>query len=354
MVGEELFHCADAKVLTTLLSEGLQAETIWSMNGANSVSRKNKYGFGHIGFGGNDLAMDIFQSINENDCVLLLGICPDEYTTNFKQLTAAEVFYVGQAGEVYGLVDHKMTYFIKGNFHAIQGDLSLILNEMVSDIQKGGYTHILASEAPQNLNKENFQAAREGYVDMADFYLQLDELWAENSIAFLDVCLAYKDHQYVIPRPNDHIDFISLYRGSAMGGAFGLAVGAKIGAPEKNVFCFTGDGCFRLFAGTMAEVSDLGIVVFLLNNQTLGIVSQGLRKILPDVIEEGYHSVVKEVDYCGIARSFGWKSFKLNPDLSNLSTIFEEIKPDMKQSVFIELEVDPEQQLGKNPRLANL
>ncbi|MFC3158823.1 thiamine pyrophosphate-dependent enzyme [Chryseobacterium arachidis] len=228
------------------------------------------------------------------------------------------------------------------------------MNELVEDIQREEYSNIPAEKAPQNLNKTAFNVSRKGYVDMVDLYTKLDYLWPENSFAVKDVCMVYKDHQYVISRPNDNIDFISLYRGSAMGGAFGVAVGAKIAAPEKNVYCFTGDGCFRLFAGNMAEAADLGIVVFLLNNRTLGIVSQGLQKVLPDMDEEAYHSYLKSIDYCAVANSFGWKSFKLLSDLSNLKYIFEQINPGMRQSVLIELDVDPDQNLGNNPRLKNL
>lgn len=354
IVGEELIHCSGIKKITTLLSESLQAETIWSMNGANSISRENLYGYGHIAFGGNDLAMEIFDSIKENDCVLLLGLCPDEYTTNFKRIVASNVFYISYAKNIYGLVNNDMPHFITGNLHKIQGNLEYILGELLTDIEREQYTNIPAKKAPENLNSKPFQSARKGYVDMVDLYRQLDDLWPKNSIAIKDVCLAYKDHQYVISRPNDNIDFISLYRGSAMGGAFGVAIGAKIAAPDKNVYCFTGDGCFRLFAGSMAEVSDLGLVIFLLNNRTLGIVSQGLRKVLPHMDEEAYHSSLKSIDYCGIANSFGWKSFKLLSDLSNLSDIFAQIKPEMKQSIFIEIDVDPEQNLGNNPRLVNL
>lgn len=354
IVGEELIRCADAKKITTFLSENLHAETIWSMNGANSVSRENQYGYGHIAFGGNDLAMDVFDSIGANDCVLLLGLCADEYTTNFKHIIAEDVFYISYAKNIYGLVNNEMPHFINGNLHKIQGNLDYIFNELMGDIQREKYSTIQGKRAPENLNRRPFQSARKGYTDMVDLYTQLDHLWPENSIAIKDVCLAYKDHQYVISRPNDNINFISLYRGSAMGGAFGIAIGAKIAAPDKNVYCFTGDGCFRLFAGSMAEVSDLGMVIFLLNNRTLGIVSQGLRKVLPNMNEEAYHSNLKSINYCAVANSFGWKSFKLLPDLSNLSDIFKQIKPNMKQSVFIELDVDPEQNLGNNPRLVNL
>lgn len=354
MVGEEMSRCPNAKMFTTLLSESLQAETIWSINGANSVNRHNPYGYGHIAFGGNDLALDIYQSIKQEDVVLLLGLCPDEYTTNLQKLPASSLFYVSYAPDLYGLIDNRMPHFATQDFHQIQGCLEYIMTELVSDIQKGGYNNIPSAIAAQNLNYGELPAARMGYVDMIEFYQAMDIYWPENSMAFKDVCMAYKDHQYVIPRPNDNIDFYSLYRGSAMGGVFGAAIGAKVAAPDKNIFCLTGDGCFRLFAGSLGEAASLGIVVFLLNNGTLGIVSQGLRQILPSYGEEAYHASVKPMDYCAIAEAFGWKAFKINNDLSNLPKVLKQISPEMKQSIFVELNVDPDQVLGANPRLKNL
>lgn len=139
-----------------------------------------------------------------------------------------------------------------------------------------------------------------------------------------------------------------------MGGAFGVAVGAKLAKPDNNVFLFTGDGCFRLFAGSMGETSDLGLVTFVLNNETLSIVEQGLEVILPNVSEKKYHATLKSIDYCGMARACGWDAEKLKPDLSNLNSLLDKIEKGLKRSLLIEIPMDPAQILGSNPRLKNL
>ncbi|WP_353722290.1 thiamine pyrophosphate-dependent enzyme [Dyadobacter sp. 676] len=189
---------------------------------------------------------------------------------------------------------------------------------------------------------------------MAGLYQRLDRWWPEGSIGIDDTCLAYKDRQYVTQRPNNNILFYSLYRGSAMGGAFGVAVGAKLAAPRRPVFLFTGDGCFRLFSGSLGEVSNLGLVVFLLNNETFGIVEQGLRKVLPYVGTAHYHSRLDAVDYCGIARANNWDAIRLAPDLGNLDEALDRATNKSSRSLLIEVPVDPNQVLGKNPRLKNL
>ena len=51
---------------------------------------------------------------------------------------------------------------------------------------------------------------------------------------------------------------------SSMGGVFGMLVGAKLAQPHINCFVFSGDGCWRLFAGAMPEAKDLCIILFFL------------------------------------------------------------------------------------------
>ncbi|QBQ41333.1 thiamine pyrophosphate-binding protein [Sphingobacterium psychroaquaticum] len=354
VVGDEMRRCARVKELTTQLSLALRAETIWSINGANAVSRENPYGYGYISFGGNDKAMEIFRSLGEDDVVLLLGGCSDEYTTNLKKIIASDLFYLGEAENSYGMVNNSFAHITTGNYDQVLGDVHTALTHLITKVKEEPCANIPARPAPADLNNHAFIRANHNYVDMVDLYQRLDNYWRKNSIAFDDVCLAYKDRQYILSRPNDNIDFYSLYRGSAMGGAFGTAVGAKIANPERDVYCFTGDGCFRLFAGCLGEAAKLGIVLFLLNNERLGIVDQGLRKVLHDFPEEQYHADVIAVDYQGVALSFGWNAARLLPDLSNLSDVLDQIEPTMERSLLIEVPIDPNQLLGSNPRLVNL
>lgn len=139
-----------------------------------------------------------------------------------------------------------------------------------------------------------------------------------------------------------------------MGGAFGVAVGAKLSSPDRPVFLFTGDGCFRLFSGSLGEASELGLVIFLINNACFSIVGQGLPIILPDIAEKHYHASLKVLDYCAIARASGWEAESLAPDLSNFDQLLEKIKHPGRKSWLIDIPVDALQVLGHNPRVRNL
>lgn len=353
-IGEEMARYPNAIELTTQLSESLQGATIWSINGANAVSRQNPFGYGYISFGGNDKAISLYNSLGENDVLLVVGACPDEYTVNFTKMSASVTFYLSNIPQAYGLVGNSMRHAVAGKYYQIHAPLDLMLQILIDSAAQLPFSNIPMQKAPGNLNDLPFAHAGDNFVDMSILYQRLDRWWPANSIGIDDTCLAYKDRQYVTQRPNNQIRFYSLYRGSAMGGAFGVAIGAKLADPDKPVFLFTGDGCFRLFSGSMGEVSNLGLVVFLLNNETLGIVEQGLKKVLPDVRADNYHSRLHTIDYCGIATANNWDAVRLDPGLANLDEVLSRIDSIPSRSLLIEVPVDPNQILGKNPRLKNL
>ncbi|EKT63802.1 thiamine pyrophosphate-dependent enzyme [Providencia burhodogranariea] len=354
LVGEEMSRSPNAKRITSQLSTSLKAATIWSINGANAVERQNTYGYGYISFGGNDKATEIYQGIN-HDCVLLvLGACPDEYTVNLRPFNAYHTFYLSQIPDAYGQINHSYRHATCGYYSHYLGSLNTLLCVLISAANESDLGIISGMPAPNNLNNRRLAKHQNGFVDMVSLYQKLDQIWAKESIAFDDVCLAYKDRQYVLQRPNNHISFYSLYRGSSMGGAFGLAVGARLAEPEKPIYFFTGDGCFRLFSGSLGEARDLGLVMFLLNNASLGIVSQGLPNIIPNLPNENNHTNIVPLDYCAIAKASGWDAVKLAPDLDNLEKLLTRPFCIGTTSLLIEIPVDANQVLGENPRINNL
>lgn len=354
LAGEEMSRYAGAPELITQLCEAMQCAVIWSINGANAVQRKNKWGYGYISFGGNDEALALYQSLGDNDVLLILGACPDEYTVNMHKFNAAKVFYLTNILNGYGQVNNSFSHMAEKKYRHVTAPLDKLLQHIINEAKETPFKNIPMSPAPYELNHNKYPAPRNGFVDMVELYQRLDLWWPVGSVGFDDVCLAYKDRQYITQRPNDNIKFYSFYRGSAMGGAFGAAVGAKISSPASPVFLFTGDGCFRLFCGSMGEVSELGVVVFLFNNERFSIVSQGLPKILPDTEEVYYHDKLKPLNYCSIAQSCGWETEILSPDLSNLSDILNKINSQQKHSLLIDIPIDSLQLLGANPRLRNL
>jgi acetolactate synthase-1/2/3 large subunit len=117
---------------------------------------------------------------------------------------------------------------------------------------------------------------------------------------------------------------------------------------------FSGDGCWRLFGGALADAAHLDLRLFILNNGMYAIVEYGLEVILPEVEPSHYHCQLPLIDFVAAAKAHGWEGFKLKPDLSNLKEIIEICYIRTNQSILIEVPVDANQMIGLTPRYEHL
>jgi acetolactate synthase-1/2/3 large subunit len=354
-VSSEAARWPGMQALTTQFSELLQAPTVWSVNGANAVSPDNRYGFGYISFGGNDEAMKLWRGIGPEDCVIAIGFDPGEYSLNLAAIPAGDVWHLTGWTEQYGHIAGEFRHRVKGTYHVVRGDLDLALGAIIPQLASRGVGRRPAVELPARLNTRHIpRDVREGAVDFFAFYERLHESWRPYSIGFDDVCIAYKDRQYVTQRPHPYIPFHTTHDGSAMGGGFGLGVGAKMADPSLHTFVFTGDGCYRLFGGALADAANLDLRVFVINNGVYGIVDKGLEVVIPDVDKRRYHSALPSIDFVNAAKAHGWEGFRVKADLSNLSEIIDACYETKGQSIMVDVPVDADQVIGLNPRLYNL
>lgn len=354
-VGEEAATYDKIHDLTTELSELLQAPTVWSINGANALSHKNPYGYGYIMFGGNDKAMEVWRSLSQDDILITLGFCPGEYSINLATLPAGFTWHFTNLKQAYGHKSGEFKHRVAGGYQQVRGDLALVVREVISRLKAMGITDRPKVEKPDTLNTRSVSRdVRKGAVDFMAFYEKIQKYWQPHSIGFDDVCVAYKDRQYVTQRPHPNIKFYAMHHGSAMGGAFGLGVGAKLADPSLHAFVFAGDGCWRLFGGALAEAANLDLRLFIINNGTYAIVDKGLEIIIPTVEKLRYHSKLPSIDFVMAAKAHGWDGFYLKPDLSNLKEIMEACYSQNGKSILVDVPVDTEQIVGLNARLLNL
>jgi len=354
-VSSEAARWPGMQAMTTQFSSMLQAPTVWTVNGANAVSADNPYGFGYISFGGNDEAMKLWRSIGPEDCVITLGFDPGEYSLNLGSIPAGDVWHFTGWTEPYGHIAGEFRHRVRGNYHVVRGDLDLALGAIIPKLASKGVGRRPAVDVPERLNTRHItRDVRDGAVDFIAFYEQLHRSWRPNSIGFDDVCIAYKDRQYVTQRPHPSIPFHTMHDGSAMGGGFGLGLGAKMADPSLHTFVFTGDGCWRLFGGTLADAANLDLRVFIINNGVYGIVDKGLEVVIPDVERRRYHAALPSIDFVGAAKAHGWDGFRVEPDLSNLGEIMDACYEQQGQSILVDVPVDADQVIGLNPRLNNL
>nr|BFD87596.1 thiamine pyrophosphate-binding protein [Streptomyces sp. Xyl84] len=353
LVTDEAARHPEMPILTSLASEALGAPLVWTVNGAWGTDPENDLGYGHIGFGGNDSANALWASLGPDDVVLSLGFEPGEYILNLQKIDAGVVYHLTSWESPYGAVDGDFSRRCNHEYRRVRGDIGALLRALLAHCRKR-CAPATAQTAPASLNtaKERPEPAP-GNVDFAAFLTRIHETARPNSIGFDDVCLAYKDRQYVTQRRNPKIRFYSAYQGSAMGGAFGMAVGAKLATPDRTVFCFSGDGCYQMYAGALPQCAGLGLRLFIIDNQSYAIVNQGLVRIMPDTAPRKWHGTLKRVDHVAAARAYGWDAVDLEPDLSNFDEIIGRCY-EKSASLLVRVPVDPWQELGGNPRLDNL
>ncbi len=354
--GAEASRCPGITALTTQLSELLQAPTVWSVNGANAISPDNRYGYGYISFGGNDEAMKLWRSITPDDIVITLGFDSGEYSLNLGTIPAGHVWHFTAWSAPYGHKDGDFRHRVDGDYRVVRGDIEQTL-EYVLPLMKGKMKDRPAVRIPTDLNTRTISRdVRDGCVDAIAFYSELHRSWRPHSIGFDDVCTAYKDRQYVAQRPHPSIPFHTVHDGSAMGGAFGLGVGARVADSSLHTFVFSGDGCWRLYGGALAEASNLGMNLFIINNERYAIVDKGLEVVIPDWEKERYHGVLQNIDFVAAAKAHGWDGYRLRADLGNLDDILNACYAASAKgrSVLVDVPIDADQVLGLNPRLNNL
>ena len=352
--GAEASRCPGITDLTTQLSEMLCAPTVWSVNGANAISPENRYGYGYISFGGNDEAMKLWRSITPDDIVITLGFDSGEYSLNLSSIPAGHLWHFTAWNEPYGHKDGDFRHRVDGDYRVVRGDIEKTLAEVLPRL-KGRLTDRPGVRIPTDLNTRTIsREVRPGCVDAIEFYGELHRSWRPHSIGFDDVCTAYKDRQYVAQRPHPSMPFHTVHDGSAMGGAFGLGVGARAADPSLHTFVFSGDGCWRLYGGALAEAANLGMNLFVINNGTYAIVDKGLEVVIPEFDKSRYHGKLPSIDFVAAAKAHGWDGYRLRADLGNLDEILDACYAASGRSVLVDVPIDADQVIGLNPRLYNL
>ncbi|WP_303859779.1 biosynthetic-type acetolactate synthase large subunit [Alkalibaculum bacchi] len=111
---------------------------------------------------------------------------------------------------------------------------------------------------------------------------------------------------------NQDTKFVTSGGLGTMGFGIGASVGAKIGAPEKPVILFVGDGGFRMTCNELLTIAKfkLPILIVLMNNNTLGMVRQWQKMFSKKRYMETDNTDV--VDYIKLADAYGIEGIQVN------------------------------------------
>ena len=111
---------------------------------------------------------------------------------------------------------------------------------------------------------------------------------------------------------NQDTKFVTSGGLGTMGFGIGASAGAKIGAPEKPVILFVGDGGFRMTCNELLTISKfkLPVLIVLMNNNALGMVRQWQKMFSKKRYMETDNTDV--VDYIKLADAYGIEGRQVN------------------------------------------
>ena len=178
--------------------------------------------------------MDLWKGVTKDDVVITLGFDAGEYSLNLGKINAGHVWHFTDLRDAYGHKQGEFRHRVANEYRLVRGDIGFVLEEILKRLpsamgERPRYVHRRPSRstAARSRARTRARAPSTPWSSTA----ACTRCGGPDSIGFDDVCTAYKDRQYVAQRPSQNIRFFTTHDGSAMGGGFGLGVGAKAGEP---------------------------------------------------------------------------------------------------------------------------
>ncbi|MGB5156281.1 MAG: thiamine pyrophosphate-binding protein [Desulfobacterales bacterium] len=144
-------------------------------------------------------------------------------------------------------------------------------------------------------------------------------------------------HYFFHPHPENYHLSIGF---ASMGWAIGASVGVALGAPDRPVVCFTGDGCF-LMSGqeiTVAVQEKLLVVFVVLNDKAYGMIKHGHRLSGSEAVDYS----ISAVDFCMMARAVGAQAYAIRKP-EDFDKIDYKALCKQKGPTLLDIHIDPEE-----------
>jgi acetolactate synthase-1/2/3 large subunit len=277
----------------------------WTILGACALPREHYLNVGMLGMHGN-----YSTNIKTNECDLLIGVgmrFDDRVTGDVKQ-------YARQAKIIHLEIDKAEINKVLTADVAVHGDVKNtlpLLTKLVEERSHDAWIQEFKDADKieyEKVIKNDFFPEKPG-LTMGEVVRVINEKTKGDAIAVTDV----GQHQMFTSRYFNFKHRRSFVTSGGLGTmGFGLpaAHGAKIGAPDKQVILFVGDGGFQMTIQELGTINQTqaAVKIVLLNNKYLGMVRQWQQLFFDRRYSETY---LLNPDFIKVAEGFGIKGRKV-------------------------------------------
>lgn len=295
---------AEQELKTFIEKSGIPAA--FTVLGLSSLPTDHPQNIGMLGMHGN-----IGPNLKTNECDVLVAIgmrFDDRVTGDLNT-------YAKQAKIIHFDIDLAEIDKNVKTTARVYGDVKDTLPAITEQIQKKAYPEWLAEfkacyqrEYDAVIKNELYPTS--GHLKMGEVINKVSEATGNKAVLVTDV----GQHQMMGVRYFKYRQTRSVVTSGGLGTmGFGLpaAIGAKVGAPDRTVCLFVGDGGIQMTIQELGTIMqyDINVKIVILNNHFLGMVRQWQELFFDERYSE---TVMKNPDFVKIAQAYNIESRKVD------------------------------------------
>lgn len=282
---------------------------------------------------------------NEADLIIAIGMRFDD------RVTGKLSEYASQAKIIHLDIDKsEIGKNVKADVSII-GDAKEVLTELIQKVKKNNHQKWL--QGFKDCYKIEFQKViqkqihpEKGNIHMAEVVNLISELTNGNAVIVTDV----GQNQMISARYykfNKANSFVSSGGLGTMGFGLPAALGASLGAPDREVILIVGDGGFQMTIQELATYfqNKINVKIIILNNNFLGMVRQWQEMFFN---KRYSYTEMMNPDFVAIAKAYGIKSANVN----KRSLLKKSIRSMLQNDGPFVLEVEVEREANVLPMVA--
>ncbi len=309
---------ANAEAELKAFLEKADIPAAWTLLGASAMPTEYHLNKGLLGMHGN-----VAPNMKTNECDVLIAIgmrFDDRVTGDLSR-------YAKQAKIIHLDIDPaELSKNVKADAPVL-GSAKVTLPALTERLQKAIHTKWIESFEVYDQKENEKVILREVYptngeLTMGEIVWKISEATKNKAVVVTDV----GQNQMMAARYSTYTQTRSLVTSGGLGTmGFGIpaAIGAKIGAPDRTVLMYSGDGGFQMTIQELGTIlqEQIGVKMIILNNHFLGMVRQWQEMFF----EERYSfTKMKNPDFITIAKGYGiegkevWKREELDAAIAEM------------------------------------